>query len=156
MLMISSFFVIKTMEIFSKEEQDRIVQAISVAEGKTSGEIRLVIERKLKKGPALDVALKYFKDLDMHKTLLKNGVLFYLAVEDHEFVLIGDTAINERVGSDFWDSTKEHMFSFFKQEKMAEGLIAGIMHVGEQLQHYFPRRADDINELPDDIYFGNN
>lgn len=144
------------MDIFSKEEQDRIVQAISVAESKTSGEIRLVIDRKLNKGVALDAAVKYFRDLKMHKTLHKNGVLFYLAVDDHEFALIGDTAINERVDSAFWEQTKLQMFALFKEEKMAEGLIAGITYVGEQLQHYFPRKADDINELPDDIYFGNN
>lgn len=144
------------MDIFSKEEQDKIVQAISIAEGKTSGEIRLVIDRKLKKGEAIDAAVTYFRDLNMHNTLLKNGVLFYLAVEDHAFALIGDTAINERVGDEFWEQTKEHMFSLFKEEKMAEGLIAGITYVGEQLQYYFPRRADDINELPDDIYFGKN
>ncbi|SMG41196.1 TPM domain-containing protein [Sphingobacterium psychroaquaticum] len=144
------------MDIFSIAEQDRIVQAISVAEGKTSGEIRLVVERKLKHKAAIEAAVKYFRKLDMHKTILKNGVLIYIAVDDHEFAIIGDTAIHDRVGEDFWGATQEEMVSFFRQDMLVDGLIAGIQQIGEQLQYFFPRKADDINELPDDIYYGEN
>lgn len=144
------------MEIFSTEDQDRIVQAISVAESKTSGEIRLVVDRKLSGDTAMDAAVAFFKKLKMHETVLKNGVLIYLAVDDHKFAIIGDHGINTKVPVNFWDETKEHMLSFFKQNQVADGLIAGIHDAGEKLQAFFPRKNDDINELPDDIYYGNN
>ncbi|WDF68567.1 TPM domain-containing protein [Sphingobacterium oryzagri] len=143
-------------EIFSTEQQERIVQAITVAESMTSGEIRLVVDRKLSADSALDAAVAYFRKLNMHKTALKNGVLIYLATEDHAFAIIGDEGINVRVAADFWDDTKEQMVSFFRTGDVVEGLITGIHHAGEQLKHYFPRRADDVNELPDEIHFGNN
>lgn len=152
----SSFLIYKSMEIFSVEDQDRIVQAISVAESKTSGEIRLVVDRKVAHDTALDSAVTFFKKLKMHETALKNGVLIYLAVDDHKFAIIGDHGISDKVDKDFWNDTKEHMLSFFKRSEMADGLIAGIHDVGEKLQAFFPRRDDDINELPDDIYYGNN
>ena len=144
------------MDIFSAEEQGRIVQAISVAEAKTSGEIRLVVDRKLKASSAMDAAVVYFEKLDMHKTALRNGVLIYIATDDQQFAIIGDHGINEKVLDDFWDETRELMLAHFRQNALVEGLIEGIKHAGEQLQAYFPRRADDVNELPDDIYFGKN
>ena len=144
------------MEIFLAEDQDRIVQAISIAESKTSGEIRLVVDRKLSHKTALDAAVAFFKKLKMHETALRNGVLIYLAVDDHKFAIIGDHGISDRVAEGFWDETKEHMLSFFKQDEVAQGLITGIHDVGEKLYAFFPRRNDDINELPDDIYYGNN
>lgn len=143
------------MEIFSTEEQERIVQAITVAESKTSGEIRLVVDRKVLGGSVLDAAVSYFRKLEMHKTVLKNGVLIYLATEDHQFAIIGDEGINKRVDADFWDDTKEQMATSFRDGDIVQGLIIGIHHAGEQLKDFFPRRADDINELPDEIHFGN-
>lgn len=144
------------MDIFSTEEQDRIVQAISVAEGRTSGEIRLVIYKKLKEASAMDAAVSYFRKLGMHNTTSNNGVLIYMAVEDHQFAIIGDRGISTKVADNFWDETKELMVSFFSRDEIVRGLIEGIHHVGEQLQKYFPRKSDDVNELPDDIYFGKN
>lgn len=144
------------MTIFSVEEQDLIVQAISVAESKTSGEIRLVIDRKLVFPSAFEAAVDYFNKLNMGKTQLQNGVLIYLAVDDHQFAIIGDKGINERVAPDFWNATKEKMITHFRANAIARGLVEGIHHAGEQLQTFYPRRLDDINELPDDIYYGNN
>ena len=48
------------------------------------------------------------------------------------------------------------MVGHFKQGNLVEGLIEGIKHAGEQLQHFFPRQEDDVNELPNDIAFGDD
>lgn len=144
------------MEIFDQPEQDKIVQQISLAEGKTSGEIRLVVERKTKDKPAYERAKEYFEKLDMHKTTLRNGILIYMAVEDHQFAVIGDAGIHSKVDVGFWELVKEHMVVHFQEGNLVKGLCEGIREVGEQLQHYFPRQDNDVNELPDDIHFGTN
>lgn len=144
------------MEIFSETEQEEIVQAINLSESRTSGEIRLVIERKTKKKDAIERAWDYFEKLDVGKTVLHNGILIYLAVDDHEFAVIGDSGIHQRVSVSFWGTVRDHMVEHFREGNIAKGLIAGINELGEQLAHYFPRNEDDINELPNDIHFGNN
>lgn len=144
------------MDIFTPEEHDKIVQAISLAENTTSGEIRLVVERRPGTQSAMERAIHYFEKLKMHNTVLRNGVLIYLAVDAHQFAIIGDQGINERVETDFWQCTKDKMLELFKEDKIAAGLIAGIQNAGERLQLFYPKRDDDINELPDDIYYGNN
>ena len=46
------------------------------------------------------------------------------------------------------------MQASFKEGEFAEGLINGILKSGEQLKAHFPYQKDDINELSDDISFG--
>jgi len=138
------------MEGLSSVQQEAIVHAIGLAENQTSGEIRVAIDRKLQ-GTALDRALYYFTKLGMEKTSLRNGVLIYLAIDDHQFAIIGDKGINDKVPAGFWDKTKEHMLEFFKKGELAEGVIAGVMDAGLQLSLFFPRAHDDVNELPNDL-----
>lgn len=138
---------------FSKEEKEKITSAIKEAELNTSGEIRLHVEGKCKLD-VLDCAAHWFEKLDMHKTELRNGVLFYLAVTDKKFAILGDAGINAKVPENFWEEIKKNMVEKFKENKFAEGLTDGILMAGEQLKKHFPHQKDDVNELPDDISFG--
>lgn len=142
------------MAILNTEEQDKIAHAVSLAENRTSGEIRVVVENTVGKLSAMEKAAKYFEELEMHKTVLRNGVLIYLAVADHQFAIIGDHGINIRVNEDFWEKTKEKMLTYFRQGDFLQGLQEGILEAGEQLHHFFPRQDDDINELPNEVVFG--
>lgn len=143
----------KVEDFLTQEEEEAIVEAIRLAEKETSGEIRVHIERTTSKAP-YDRALEVFQDLRMDATELKNGVLIYLAVEDHQFVICGDKGINDVVPNDFWDCTKDAMAAQFKSGNFKQGLIDGITKAGEQLQKYFPYQEGDINELSNEISKG--
>ncbi|WP_167615779.1 TPM domain-containing protein [Maribellus sediminis] len=138
---------------FTEQDKLQITNAIRVAETNTSGEIRLHVENKCP-GDVLDRAAYIFEKLEMHKTELRNGVLFYLAVEDRKFAILGDAGINQKVNDDFWESTKEKVIVHLKDGKYAQGLAEGIVMAGEQLKAHFPYQKDDINELSDEISFG--
>ena len=137
---------------FTKEEQQKIVAAIKEAELNTSGEIRVHIENHCKE-EALERAAEVFYGLKMDRTAARNGILFYLAVKDHKFAIIGDEGINREVERDFWNDIKDEMIYNFKENKFAEGLIAGILKCGDKLKEYFPYQNDDVNELSDEISF---
>jgi uncharacterized membrane protein len=137
---------------FTKEEQQKIVAAIKEAELNTSGEIRVHIENHCKE-EALERAAEVFYDLKMDRTAARNGILFYLSVKDHKFAIIGDEGINKEVEHDFWNDIKDEIISNFKENKFAEGLIAGILKCGDKLKKYFPHQNDDVNELSDEISF---
>lgn len=138
---------------FPKDKELQIINAIRAAENNTSGEIRVHIEKHCPED-VLDRAAYLFARLDMHKTRLRNGVLFYLAVEDHKFAILGDAGINQKVPANFWEEIKKDMAQRFKEEQFTEGLTTGIKKAGEQLKQYFPWEKDDVNELPDEITFG--
>ncbi len=138
---------------FSKEQQTEIKKAILNAELDTSGEIRVHIENECR-GDVLDRASFIFGKLDMDKTEMRNGVLFYLAVQSKKFAIIGDTGINKEVPENFWAEIKEVMEGNFKSGKFTEGLSTGIEMAGVRLKKHFPYHIDDINELSDEISFG--
>ncbi len=144
----------KAEEFFSKSEEEQIVAAIKAAEKNTSGEIRVHIEASSKEKDPLERAVQVFQELEMHQTEARNGVLFYLAYEDHAFSIFGDQGINQKVPVGFWDSTRDQMQTAFKKLAFAEGLIAGITEAGEVLKAYFPYQSDDQNELDDSISKG--
>lgn len=142
------------MSLFTEEEEERIANAIAEAEKATSGEIRIAID-KYCTGDALGAATKYFSEMDMDKTALHNGVLIYLAYEDHKFAIIGDRGINSKVPADFWETTTIAMKAHFAKGNITDGLIAGILLAGEKLGLFFPPLGDDINELPNEIVYMN-
>lgn len=142
-------------KFFSETEKAAIQKAIQNAEMQTSGEIRVHIENVCKED-VLDHTAFLFKHLDMHKTELRNGILFYLSVEDHQFAVIGDAGIHAKVGDDFWENIKNEMIDHFKKGEFCIGLCEGIDKAGEQLKTFFPRSKNDVNELNDDISFQKN
>ena len=102
----------------------------------------------------MDRAAWWFGKLNMHKTELRNGVLFYLAVKDHKFAILGDAGINAVTADDFWDHIKEKMQGSFSEGAFAAGLQEGILTAGQVLKEHFPYKDGDVNELSDEISFG--
>lgn len=139
---------------FNKEEKALINEAIASAELSTSGEIRLHVDNHCR-GDALDCAAAWFDKLKMQKTEQRNGVLFYIAVKDHQFAILGDAGINAVTPDNFWENIREEMLKYFRENRFADGLVKGIRMAGEQLKVHFPYQSDDINELSDEISFGN-
>ncbi len=137
-------------EFLNPQEEKQIVEAIRKAEKNTSGEIRVHLEKN-STSDGKQRAIEVFNELGMQHTVQKNGVLFYVDVDNKVFVVLGDEGINKVVPPDFWDSIKNKVIDSFKNRKYAQGLIDGIEEVGEKLKKYFPYQQNDINELPDEI-----
>jgi uncharacterized membrane protein len=146
--------MMKASSFFTKEQQTKILASVIEAEEATSGEIRVHIETSCK-GDVLDRAAWVFKKLGMHKTALRNGVLFYLAVQDKKFAILGDAGINAVVPAGFWDKISGILQNNFKEGRFTEGLSEGIILAGDQLKKHFKHMSDDVNELPDTISFDN-
>jgi len=140
----------ETNDFLTSTDEETIIAAIQQAEKNTSGEIRVHIEKHSEK-PPLERAQEVFFELGMDKTASRNGVLFYVGIDDHTFAIIGDEGIDKVVEDDFWDCTKDIVIDHFKKDRFAQGLAEGILKAGERLKTYFPYDNDDTNELPDTI-----
>ena len=144
---------VSAKDFFSSSEQKEIISAIQNAELDTSGEVRVHIEN-ICKGEVLDRAAFVFKQLGMEKTDLRNGVLIYLAIKHRKFAIIGDKGINLVVPGGFWDAIHRDMLESFRRNEFCTGLCKAIEAVGENLKKYFPYKKEDVNELSDNISFG--
>jgi uncharacterized membrane protein len=139
-----------TTDFITTEDQAKITEAIQNAEGRTSGEIRVHLEKKCKVN-VLDRASELFAELGMHKTKMRNGVLFYFAWEDRKFAILGDAGINALVPDNFWDDIKVRMQVCFRSGHFVEGICEGVEMAGKKLKEKFPRETDDENELSDQV-----
>lgn len=134
----------------SIKQEQKIVKAIRKAELKTSGEIRVHICFEPNSNH-FDQAVAVFNALKMDETAAQNAVLFHVSPPDKNLTIIGGKGINETVPKDFWDKVYKKVARKFKKRKYKKGLIKGISMCGDELKKYYPRSADDKNELPDEI-----
>jgi uncharacterized membrane protein len=58
---------------------------------------------------------------------------------------------HERVGQAYWDELVESVLAHFRGERFRDGLVHAVGEVGAVLRQHFPRRPDDVNELPDRV-----
>src|SRR5205807_7618199 len=131
----------RTREFLSNLEHDRIVQAIREAESKTSGEIRVFLQRgKLSADPVV-AAQKKFHQLRMHKTQERNAVLIFVAPRAHKFAVVGDKAIHEKCEEQFWQHLVDGMGVHFRNEKFTDALVDTIEEAGKTLASQFPKRS---------------
>jgi len=139
-------------KILNSSEEQILLNSISEAENKTSGEIRVHIDYKAK-GDAIELCKKKFSELNMHETKDRNGILFYLAVNTKSFAVWGDEGIHEKVSQNFWDTITQSAIVHFKNQNYIAGLESAIKSCGEQLKTYFPIEKDDKNELTNEISY---
>lgn len=138
---------------FPEDSERKIVEAIRSAEKQFSGELRVHVERYCKSNPYAR-ARNVFNELGMANTILRNGVLIFLGIEDRKFAILGDLELHQRVPEGFWDLVKGEMLKHFEKNELVEGICRGIELSAEQLSIHFPPRSDDQNELPDEISYG--
>ena len=144
----------RTKEFLSKLDHDRIIEAIRRAESKTSGEMRVYIQRgKFETDPVM-LAQKKFQRLGMYKTRERNAVLIFVAPRAHKFAVVGDQAIHEKCGEQFWQHVVDGMRVHFQNEKFSHALTEAVNEVGKVLATHFPRTSANANELPDEIIEG--
>jgi uncharacterized membrane protein len=141
----------RTRDFLSKVEHDRIVQAIREAESKTSGEIRVFIQRGKLTADPLVAAQKKFQQLRMHTTRERNAVLIFVAPRAHKFAVVGDKAIHEKCGDEFWGRIVDGMRVHFQNEKFSHALVEAINEIGKLLAAHFPKTSGSANDLPDDV-----
>ena len=141
----------RTKEFLSKLEHDRIVQVIREAESKTSGQIRVYIQRGKLNADPLTAAQKKFHRLGMHKTSERNAVLIFVAPRAHKFAVVGDKAIHEKCGEEFWQRVVDVMRTHFQNEKFSHAIVEAVEEIGKLLATYFPKKSRSSNELPEKI-----
>jgi uncharacterized membrane protein len=138
---------------------DAIARAIGAAEARTSAEIRVHLERRVPRwwrrpDDALGRAQAVFQRLGMARTAERNGILIYLAVDDHALAVVGDAGIHAHVGDEYWTGVCERTLASLRAGPPAQAIVDAVADVGGTLARYFPRRPDDVNELSDDVSVG--
>ena len=132
------------------DEKAAVAAAVAEAEGRTSAEIKVVTVRYCWNRIHAKAA-RIFRKLGLDRTAERNCVLILLVTTNREFLIYGDQGIHEKAGQDFWDDVRNVMQRKFRENQFGAGLAEGIRRIGEKLAAHFPHRADDRNEISDDV-----
>ena len=141
---------VKAKTFIQQLDDQKVLSAISEAERKTSGEIRIYISNE-NIDDVFAAAQKQFVRLAMHHTQQRNGVLLYFAPRVQRFAIVGDKGIHEKCGDSYWHEITTQMIPLLKQGQFTQAAVEAIRRMGAVLAEHFPRAPDDRNELPDSI-----
>jgi uncharacterized membrane protein len=133
--------------LIDRLDHDRIVAAISAAEGKTTGQIRVLVSKR-SHPDALAAAAKHFKSLKLDKHPDRNAVLIFVAPKSQTFAIYGDAATHARVGPEFWNILRDDMAAHLKDSHYTDAILHAINKAGELLAEHFPRSEPDSPPAP--------
>lgn len=145
---------------FSAEDLRGIALAVERAEENTSGEIRVRIIRELdpdlKNDPqALYLqAVRDFRKEGMHNTSARTGVLVLMVLRERKFTILADSGISNVLPCKYWVELAETLAFYFWAGSPARAISMIVADIGEKLAEFFPRKADDANELPNTVSVG--
>src|SRR5205085_4867471 len=130
----------RTHRFLRQLEHDRIVNAIKEAEAKTSGQVRVFLQRGKFEEEALVRARRKFVQLGMEKTTDRNAVLIFVAPRAQKFAVVGDEAVHKKCGEQFWQDLVDRMRGHFLREDFTQALLEAITAAGEVLTRHFPKK----------------
>lgn len=139
----------------TEKQEQSIIKAIAEAENKTSGEVRVHIEHKTQREP-LERAARIFHELGMDETELQNGVLIYIASDDHKAAVYAGKGIHSQVEDGFWSDVLNILLEHFKNEEYENGIVKAVQKVGNKLKELYPYQSGDVNELTNEISYYKN
>lgn len=140
----------KPREFLNQIDDSAVVAAIQKVEATTSGEIRVFVCDRDAPDPVA-AAWWHFHRLKMDQTKDRNGVLIFVAPSSKSFAVIGDSQIHAQCTPDFWTNVAGKLGECFRQSALTQGIVGAIDETGRLLARHFPKKSDDINELPDSV-----
>lgn len=134
----------------TNEEETVLVEAIREQEARTRAEIRICITHKFIWRHER-FAWRKFEEVGMRNTLERNAVLIVMMPRMKKIVICGDSGVNAVVPPGYWQDAITAMIRQMHDSGPLEALRAGLRLMGDTLSVHWPRRADDLDELPNEI-----
>lgn len=110
---------------------------------------RLFIPVSRRDAEVREKALSEFRDQGLDRTRDATGILFLLSVFERRVYVLADHGIYEKIKQESLDTYADVVSKGMSAGKGADALCEAIKSAGAELARYFPRKADDVNELPD-------
>ena len=106
----------------------------------------------VKRQRAHRAAMDQFMIRGMTHTRQHTGVLIFASIAERYARIIADVGIAEKVPPQSWKPAVDCIVASAQEGRIADGLMESIEICATILAGRFPRRPDDIDELPDKVY----
>ncbi|HKZ16196.1 MAG TPA: hypothetical protein VJ161_01865 [Geobacteraceae bacterium] len=96
-------------------------------------------------------AVRAFFEKELYRTREETGVLIFISILEHKVWILGDRGIDRKIPVTLWREFAHELSVGLHEKRACETLCDIIGKMGRELAQYFPRRADDANELSDKL-----
>lgn len=96
-------------------------------------------------------AVRAFYEKGLYRTRHETGILIFMSLLEHKVWILGDRGINERIDPSSWQEMAGELARGIANGRGCDALCTVIDRCGLELSRHFPRQADDVNELGDDL-----
>ena len=139
----------------TQEDLNKIKDEVAKVELSTSGEIRLSLREKRRLWEKLykphELAVKDFEKLGMALTKDKTGIMIFVIFGERYYDILADEGLYEKIPDETWNGLEAKLKKEFLQGSYLNGILHIVEQMGRVLSKEFPRKADDVNELPDEV-----
>ena len=108
---------------------------------------RFLLREKSRRKVVWNRALGLFHQITPTRGL--TGVLIFVSLQEKQAAIVADKGIASKVSENYWHGPHTMIVRAMTQGKHAEGIIEAVETIAVELARHFPRKEDDINELPD-------
>lgn len=109
----------------------------------------LMTPRSIKHKRARANGINQFLAHGIHNTRDRTGILVFVSYQERYAEILVDTAIEEKVGQEFWLEQIQKLVQQCKEDQITKGYVETIKAAGEHLKRPFPRGRKKLNELED-------
>ncbi len=96
-------------------------------------------------------AVRAFYEKGLYKTRDETGILIFMSLLERKVWILGDRGINTKVPHSLWRELALELSAGLRENKACDVLCRVIEKVGQEFAVHFPRKADDENELSDEV-----
>jgi len=96
-------------------------------------------------------AVSAFFSKGLYRTREETGILIFISLLEHKVWILGDRGINSLIKPEAWGDFADELAQGIRGGRAFEALVDVVRKCGTILAEHFPRRADDTNELPDEL-----
>lgn len=96
-------------------------------------------------------AIRAFFEKGLYRTREETGILVFISLLEHKVWILGDRGINQRIDQHLWITIAGNLADKIRANCAFEGLCITIEKLSAMLAEHFPKKADDTNELPDEM-----
>lgn len=109
------------------------------------------IPKKYKHQKASYKANKEFQNLGIRNTKTKQGIMFFVSIDEKYVEIITDKHIKEKIDNKYWEDIINDFIKDVKNNELSKGYLKAINSCSKTLINKFPIQDNDINELSNEV-----
>jgi putative membrane protein len=112
---------------------------------------RLFITTKEIQEEVYQRSLEIFYENKVSMTRDRTGIMIFISLLERKVEVLADCGINEKVEKDYWNNLVQTLSIEISKGNMIDGVVHSIATCGNKLVESFPVKADDTNEVSDEL-----